>query len=220
MTRYRNVLSTWCKVKFKQGVAEQKKWAVYEDVDGGGDLWVSQEKKVGNLSESCISQKKRIEVKLETAVDSNSEKNSRACFLFPLVLQKTHNLPCRGKEMGMLSSMGYLKTGRTTACLKPCCDFLCLVSSDWYRTEIFCQVQSSQVSHSAGTVTLIWTSIKFSWVTTQQIWVFLFLNFHLSMKSRYFLCFFFFFLIFQACHCPLWMSLFCNKLTSYSWFTP
>lgn len=100
-------LSAQCKVKFKQGVAEQKKGAVYEHVDGGGDLGLSQEKGLGNLSESCISQKMRLEVKLETAVKSISEKNSRACFVFfPLVLQKPHNLLCRGKETGMLSSMG------------------------------------------------------------------------------------------------------------------
>lgn len=123
-------------------------------MDGGGDLGLSQEKEVGNLSEICISQKKRLEVKLETAVNSVSEKNSRAWGFFALVLQKKHNLLCGGKEMGMPSSMGCLKTGRTTACLKQYCDFLCLISSHWCRTEIFCQVQSSQVSHSVGTVTL------------------------------------------------------------------
>ena len=39
-------------------------------MDRGGDLGLSQVKEVGNLSESCISQKKRLEVKLETAVNS------------------------------------------------------------------------------------------------------------------------------------------------------
>lgn len=124
-------------------------------MDGGGDLGLSQEKEVGNLSESCISQKKRLEVKLETDVKSISEKNFRACSFISLVLQKSHNLLCGGKEMGMLSSMDYLKTGRTTARLKQCCDFLCLILSHWCRTEIFCQVQSPQVSNSAGAVTLI-----------------------------------------------------------------
>lgn len=67
---------------------------------GGRDLGLSQEKGVGKLSESCISQKMRLEVKLETAVNSISEKNSRACFVFfPLVLQKSHNLLCRGKGL-------------------------------------------------------------------------------------------------------------------------
>lgn len=45
-------------------------------MDRGGDLGLSQVKEVGNLSESCISQKKRLEVKLETAVNSISEKDS------------------------------------------------------------------------------------------------------------------------------------------------
>lgn len=45
-------------------------------MDSGGDLGLSQVKEVGNLSESCISQKKRLEVKLETAVNSISEKDS------------------------------------------------------------------------------------------------------------------------------------------------
>lgn len=110
-------LSTWCKVTFKQGVAEQKKWAVYEDVDEGGDLWVSQEKKIGNLSESYISQKKRIEVKLETAVDSNSEKNSRACFLFPLVLQDTQP-PLQGERNGNVVKYGLLKDRKNYSMFK------------------------------------------------------------------------------------------------------
>lgn len=50
-------------------------------MDGGGDLEFSQEKGVGNLSESCIIQKMRLEVKPETAVNRISEKNSRACFV-------------------------------------------------------------------------------------------------------------------------------------------
>lgn len=121
-------------------------------MDGGGDLGFSQE--VGNLSESCISQKKRLEVKLETAVNSISEKNSRACFFF-LWCCKSHTTSFEGgKKTGMLSNMGCSKTGRTTACLKQCCDFLCLISCHWCRTETFCQAQSSQVSHSAGTATL------------------------------------------------------------------
>lgn len=57
-------------------------------MDGGGDLGFSQQKEVGNLSESCISQKKRLEVKLETAVNSISEKNSRAWFFFPFGVAK------------------------------------------------------------------------------------------------------------------------------------
>lgn len=64
-----------------------------------------------------------------------------------------------GKKTGMSSNTGCSKTGRTTACLKQCCDFLCLISCHWCRTETFCQAQSSQVSHSAGTATLTWTSI-------------------------------------------------------------
>lgn len=54
-------------------------------MDRGGDLGLSQVKEVGNLSESCISQKKRLEVKLETAVNSISEKDSGGG---GLVLQK------------------------------------------------------------------------------------------------------------------------------------
>lgn len=59
-------------MEFKQDVAEYKSWAVYGDMDREGVLGLSQEKEVGNLSESCISQKKRLEVKLEAAVDSIS----------------------------------------------------------------------------------------------------------------------------------------------------
>lgn len=65
-------------------------------MDGGGDLGFSQE--VGNLSESCISQKKRLEVKLETAVNSISEKNSRACFFFPFGVAKVTQPPLRGER--------------------------------------------------------------------------------------------------------------------------
>lgn len=57
-------------MEFKQSVAEYKSWAVYGDMDREAVLELSQEKEVGNLSESC--QKKRLEVKLEAAVDSIS----------------------------------------------------------------------------------------------------------------------------------------------------
>lgn len=49
-------------------------------MERGGDLELSQVKDVGNLSESCISQKKRLKVKLETVVNSFSEKDSGFSF--------------------------------------------------------------------------------------------------------------------------------------------
>lgn len=68
-----------CNREFQQGAAEQNS-TVYEDVDRGGDLELSQVKDVGNLSESCISEKEKLEVKLETAVNSISEKDSGFSF--------------------------------------------------------------------------------------------------------------------------------------------
>lgn len=58
-----------CNTEFKQVAIEQKSWTVYEDGDRGGDLGLSQVKEVGNISEAWISQKKGLEVKLETAVN-------------------------------------------------------------------------------------------------------------------------------------------------------
>lgn len=93
-----------CNVEFEQGVAEQKNWTIYEDVGREGDLGLSQVKEVGNLSESCISQKK-LEVKLETAVNNISEKDSRVF----LVLQKTCILIWEEKENGNVVNNGLFK---------------------------------------------------------------------------------------------------------------
>lgn len=120
MAKYRNVmkLSAQRKVKFKQGVAEQKKWAVYEDVDGGGDLGLSQEKEVGNLSEICISQKKRLEVKLETAVNSVSEKNSRAWGFFCFGVAKETQPSLWGQRNGNVVKYGLLKDRKNYSMFK------------------------------------------------------------------------------------------------------
>lgn len=88
-------------------------------MDGGGDLGLSQEKEVGNLSESCISQKKRLEVKLETDVNSISEKNFRACsFFFFFGVAKVTQPPFGGKRNGNAVKHGLLKDRKNYSTFK------------------------------------------------------------------------------------------------------
>jgi len=83
-------------------------------VDRGGDLGLSQVTEVGNLSESCISQKKKLEVKLETAVNSISEKDSRGF----LVLQKACLLIRGEKENGNVVKYGVSKDRKNYSMFK------------------------------------------------------------------------------------------------------
>lgn len=85
-------------------------------MDGGGDLGLGQEKEVGNLSESCISQKKRLEVKLETAVNSISEKNSMLFFSFGVA--KVTQPPLQGERNGNVVKYGLLKDRKNYSMFK------------------------------------------------------------------------------------------------------